>query len=176
MLFPPSAGCCFITFYTRKAALDAQNQLHNIKTMPGVRIQLCTNAKAENKLQFYALNMWQHLCRNFWYLHIYRVVKESFVDIAIFIKMWTRRAISMWLIKLMISKSLNKHTKGRPFSKKSQQKYIIIWCFRSSFCEFIANEVGAMYLRYPYTTEVMTWQFLCGLSTISFTAHAQTNE
>ena len=25
-----------MTFYTRKAALDAQNALHNIKTMPGV--------------------------------------------------------------------------------------------------------------------------------------------
>ena len=30
------AGCCFVTFYTRKAALEAQNALHNIKTMPGV--------------------------------------------------------------------------------------------------------------------------------------------
>ena len=29
-------GCCFVTFYTRKAALDAQNALHNIKTLPGV--------------------------------------------------------------------------------------------------------------------------------------------
>ncbi|XP_052810509.1 CUGBP Elav-like family member 2 isoform X8 [Mya arenaria] len=31
-----SKGCCFVTFYTRKAALDAQNALHNIKTMPGM--------------------------------------------------------------------------------------------------------------------------------------------
>ena len=31
-------GCCFVTFYTRKAALEAQNALHNIKTMPGVSI------------------------------------------------------------------------------------------------------------------------------------------
>jgi len=30
------AGCCFVTFYTRKAALDAQNALHNIKTFNGV--------------------------------------------------------------------------------------------------------------------------------------------
>lgn len=30
------SGCCFVTFYTRKSALDAQNALHNIKTMPGV--------------------------------------------------------------------------------------------------------------------------------------------
>uniref|UniRef100_A0A4W3H511 RRM domain-containing protein n=1 Tax=Callorhinchus milii TaxID=7868 RepID=A0A4W3H511_CALMI len=30
------AGCCFVTFYTRKAALEAQNALHNIKTLPGM--------------------------------------------------------------------------------------------------------------------------------------------
>ncbi|XP_034032045.1 CUGBP Elav-like family member 2 isoform X1 [Thalassophryne amazonica] len=33
---PQSKGCCFVTFYTRKAALDAQNALHNIKTLSGV--------------------------------------------------------------------------------------------------------------------------------------------
>ncbi|XP_024086418.1 CUGBP Elav-like family member 1 isoform X4 [Cimex lectularius] len=31
-----SKGCCFVTFYTRKSALDAQNALHNIKTLPGM--------------------------------------------------------------------------------------------------------------------------------------------
>ena len=31
-----SRGCCFVTFYKRKHALDAQNTLHSIKTMPGV--------------------------------------------------------------------------------------------------------------------------------------------
>ncbi|XP_076305939.1 CUGBP Elav-like family member 1 isoform X37 [Tachypleus tridentatus] len=31
-----SRGCCFVTFYTRKAALEAQNALHNIKTLPGM--------------------------------------------------------------------------------------------------------------------------------------------
>ena len=31
-----SRGCCFVTFYKRKHALDAQNDLHNVKTMPGV--------------------------------------------------------------------------------------------------------------------------------------------
>jgi hypothetical protein len=31
-----SKGCCFVTFYTRKSALDAQNALHNLKTLPGV--------------------------------------------------------------------------------------------------------------------------------------------
>lgn len=29
-------GCCFVTFYTRKAALKAQDALHNIKTLVGV--------------------------------------------------------------------------------------------------------------------------------------------
>uniref|UniRef100_A0A674AEP7 Cugbp, Elav-like family member 2 n=1 Tax=Salmo trutta TaxID=8032 RepID=A0A674AEP7_SALTR len=35
---PPSLlpGCCFVTFYTRKAALEAQNALHNIKTLTGM--------------------------------------------------------------------------------------------------------------------------------------------
>lgn len=36
LFFLPHAGCCFVKFYTRKAALDAQNALHNIKTFPGV--------------------------------------------------------------------------------------------------------------------------------------------
>jgi len=31
-----SAGCCFVTFYTRRAAMEAQSSLHNIKTLPGV--------------------------------------------------------------------------------------------------------------------------------------------
>lgn len=31
-----SKGCCFVTFYSRKSALDAQNELHNIKTLPGM--------------------------------------------------------------------------------------------------------------------------------------------
>lgn len=30
------SGCCFVTFYTRKAALKAQDALHNIKTLGGV--------------------------------------------------------------------------------------------------------------------------------------------
>ncbi|XP_025263062.1 CUGBP Elav-like family member 1 isoform X7 [Camponotus floridanus] len=30
-------GCCFVTFYTRKAALAAQNALHNVKTFSGMR-------------------------------------------------------------------------------------------------------------------------------------------
>ncbi|XP_067133650.1 CUGBP Elav-like family member 2 isoform X3 [Centruroides vittatus] len=31
-----SRGCCFVTFFTRKAALEAQNALHNIKTLSGM--------------------------------------------------------------------------------------------------------------------------------------------
>jgi pseudouridine-5'-phosphate glycosidase len=30
------SGCCFVTFFTRKSALEAQNALHNIKTLAGV--------------------------------------------------------------------------------------------------------------------------------------------
>jgi RNA recognition motif-containing protein len=30
-----SKGCCFVTFYSRKAALDAQNALHNLRTLTG---------------------------------------------------------------------------------------------------------------------------------------------
>jgi len=30
-----SKGCCFVTFYSRRAALDAQNALHNLRTLPG---------------------------------------------------------------------------------------------------------------------------------------------
>ncbi|CAK8697344.1 unnamed protein product [Clavelina lepadiformis] len=45
-----SKGCCFVTFYTRKAALDAQNDLHNVKTLPGVHhcVQM-KPADSENK-------------------------------------------------------------------------------------------------------------------------------
>ncbi|XP_031350120.1 CUGBP Elav-like family member 2 isoform X1 [Photinus pyralis] len=31
-----SRGCCFVTFYTRKAALLAQDALHNVKTLRGM--------------------------------------------------------------------------------------------------------------------------------------------
>ncbi|KAM6979527.1 CUGBP Elav-like family member 1 isoform 20-T23 [Aplochiton taeniatus] len=33
---PQSKGCCFITYYARKAALEAQNALHNMKILPGM--------------------------------------------------------------------------------------------------------------------------------------------
>merc|ERR1712106_268361 len=35
-----SRGCCFVTFFKRKHALDAQNDLHNIRTMPGVSFHI----------------------------------------------------------------------------------------------------------------------------------------
>ncbi|XP_043570036.1 CUGBP Elav-like family member 2 isoform X12 [Chiloscyllium plagiosum] len=55
---PQSKGCCFVTFYTRKAALEAQNALHNIKTLPAMHhpIQMKpadsekTNAVEDRKL------------------------------------------------------------------------------------------------------------------------------
>ncbi|XP_045069914.1 CUGBP Elav-like family member 1 isoform X5 [Coregonus clupeaformis] len=33
---PQSKGCCFITYYTRKSSLEAQNALHNMKILPGM--------------------------------------------------------------------------------------------------------------------------------------------
>jgi RNA recognition motif-containing protein len=30
-----SKGCCFVTFYSRKSALEAQNALHNLRTLNG---------------------------------------------------------------------------------------------------------------------------------------------
>ena len=30
-----SKGCCFVTFFSRKSALDAQNALHNLRTLAG---------------------------------------------------------------------------------------------------------------------------------------------
>ncbi|KAF0289151.1 CUGBP Elav-like family member 1 [Amphibalanus amphitrite] len=31
-----SRGCCFVTYFTRKSALQAQNKLHNVRTLPGM--------------------------------------------------------------------------------------------------------------------------------------------
>ncbi|XP_076855079.1 CUGBP Elav-like family member 1 isoform X3 [Brachyhypopomus gauderio] len=33
---PQSKGCCFVTYYSRKSALEAQNALHNMKILPGM--------------------------------------------------------------------------------------------------------------------------------------------
>uniref|UniRef100_A0A3Q4NAB6 Cugbp, Elav-like family member 1 n=1 Tax=Neolamprologus brichardi TaxID=32507 RepID=A0A3Q4NAB6_NEOBR len=35
-LFQSLAGCCFVTYYSRKSALEAQNALHNMKILPGM--------------------------------------------------------------------------------------------------------------------------------------------
>ncbi|RUS87579.1 hypothetical protein EGW08_004685 [Elysia chlorotica] len=35
-----SRGCCFVTFFTRKAALEAQSALHNMRTLPTVHHQV----------------------------------------------------------------------------------------------------------------------------------------
>merc|ERR1719458_1225154 len=31
-----SRGCCFVTYFNRRDALEAQNRLHNVKTLPGM--------------------------------------------------------------------------------------------------------------------------------------------
>uniref|UniRef100_A0AAQ4PYP7 Cugbp, Elav-like family member 2 n=1 Tax=Gasterosteus aculeatus aculeatus TaxID=481459 RepID=A0AAQ4PYP7_GASAC len=41
---PQSKGCCFVTFYTRKAALEAQNALHNIKTLTGISLSCVSSS------------------------------------------------------------------------------------------------------------------------------------
>jgi hypothetical protein len=53
------AGCCFVTFYTRKDALKAQDALHNIKTLMGVSKQFfcCTN-------EFYEIFAETFLCKS----------------------------------------------------------------------------------------------------------------
>ena len=43
------SGCCFVTFYTRKDSLEAQNKLHNIKTLAGVSQQNCYEQPFVNK-------------------------------------------------------------------------------------------------------------------------------
>lgn len=34
-----SRGCCFVTYYTRRAALEAQNALHDVRILPGVSVK-----------------------------------------------------------------------------------------------------------------------------------------
>ncbi|MBN3315561.1 CELF2 protein, partial [Atractosteus spatula] len=52
-------GCCFVTFYTRKAALEAQNALHNIKTLSGmhhpIQMKPADSEKSnEDEMAFYS--------------------------------------------------------------------------------------------------------------------------
>ncbi|CAH2076928.1 unnamed protein product, partial [Iphiclides podalirius] len=54
-----SKGCCFVTFFTRKAALKAQDALHNIKTLSGMHhpIQMKpADSENRNALRFEELN------------------------------------------------------------------------------------------------------------------------
>ena len=45
-----SKGCLFITYFKRKAALDAQNALHNVRKLPGHKCQIQMKpADAENR-------------------------------------------------------------------------------------------------------------------------------
>ncbi|XP_037083351.1 CUGBP Elav-like family member 3-B [Pollicipes pollicipes] len=45
-----SRGCCFVTFFTRKAALEAQNKLHNLRTLPSMHHPMQMKpADAENR-------------------------------------------------------------------------------------------------------------------------------
>ena len=45
-----SKGCLFITFYTRKSALAAQNALHNVRKLPGMSCPIQMKpADAENR-------------------------------------------------------------------------------------------------------------------------------
>lgn len=39
-IFSTFLGCCFVTFFTRKAALNAQDALHNVKTLAGVSVNI----------------------------------------------------------------------------------------------------------------------------------------
>ena len=54
-------GCCFVTFYTRKSALDAQNALHNVKTLPGVR----TKRKKYHILTLFLFSLLLYLALHF---------------------------------------------------------------------------------------------------------------
>jgi RNA recognition motif-containing protein len=45
-----SKGCLFITYYTRKDALNAQNKLHNVRKLPGINYPIQMKpADAENR-------------------------------------------------------------------------------------------------------------------------------
>ncbi|XP_044045240.1 CUGBP Elav-like family member 1 isoform X18 [Siniperca chuatsi] len=54
---PQSKGCCFITYYTRKSALEAQNALHNMKILPGMHhpIQMKpADSEKNNEVPFFS--------------------------------------------------------------------------------------------------------------------------
>ncbi|TGZ32470.1 hypothetical protein DBV15_11097 [Temnothorax longispinosus] len=70
-----STRCCFVTFYTRKAALAAQNALHNVKTFSGMRhpIQM-KPADSENRNVRLKVSMVQYFLIVWLLLEVLRTV------------------------------------------------------------------------------------------------------
>ena len=46
VVFVDVSGCCFVTYYTRQAAIEAQKKLHNVHRMPLVSKNKQTNANS----------------------------------------------------------------------------------------------------------------------------------
>ncbi|XP_036951387.1 CUGBP Elav-like family member 1 isoform X6 [Acanthopagrus latus] len=61
---PQSKGCCFITYYTRKSALEAQNALHNMKILPGMHhpIQMKPADSEKNNGNHAQARLWPEQC------------------------------------------------------------------------------------------------------------------
>uniref|UniRef100_A0A1Y1K3V3 RRM domain-containing protein n=3 Tax=Photinus pyralis TaxID=7054 RepID=A0A1Y1K3V3_PHOPY len=62
-----SRGCCFVTFYTRKAALLAQDALHNVKTLRGMHhpIQMKpADSENRNERKLFVGMVSKKLCEN----------------------------------------------------------------------------------------------------------------
>ncbi|XP_037975405.1 CUGBP Elav-like family member 1-A isoform X12 [Plutella xylostella] len=62
-----SKGCCFVTFFTRKAALKAQDALHNIKTLSGMHhpIQMKpADSENRNERKLFVGMLNKKLCEN----------------------------------------------------------------------------------------------------------------
>ena len=49
-------GCCFVTYFNRRDALEAQNRLHNVKTLPGVSTISCATTSSRQAL------VWHIVC------------------------------------------------------------------------------------------------------------------
>lgn len=62
-----SKGCCFVTYYSRKSALDAQNALHNLRTLNGSHhpIQM-KPADTENRNGNSSIKLFPN-CQNFYF-------------------------------------------------------------------------------------------------------------
>ncbi|XP_057655160.1 CUGBP Elav-like family member 1 isoform X3 [Diorhabda carinulata] len=62
-----SKGCCFVTFFTRKAALQAQDALHNVKTLNGMHhpIQMKpADSENRNERKLFVGMLSKKLCEN----------------------------------------------------------------------------------------------------------------